>query len=181
MDIIKIDWQIFVLLIILMIAGIMFIYSASTNKIGDELHTRSFYLKQILWMFVSLFIMFIIIKAPYSLIEILIVPLYVITVFLLIFVLFAPAIKGSHRWLMLGNLRFQPSELAKLSTVLMTAKLLSRHYLNDRQILMRSFFAMLLPVFLILMEPDLGTAITLIISTFAILLVSDLPKLYLIL
>ena len=181
MDRKKFDWQIFILLLILMTVGIISIYSASTNKIGDEFHTRNFYLKQILWIILSLFLMFLIIKIPFSLIEILIIPLYTTTILLLILVLFAPAIKGSHRWLMLGSIRFQPSELAKLSTVLMTAKLLSKPYLNDKQILLRSFSAMFLPVILILMEPDLGTAITLVISIFAILLVSELPNFYLIL
>jgi len=181
MDTKKFDWQIFILLLLLMIVGVISIYSASTSKIGDEFSTGNFYLKQMLWISMAMILLYLLLEIPYSVIEILILPLYVFTVLLLISVLFAPAVKGSHRWLIIGSFRFQPSEPAKLATILMTAKWLAKPFLSDRQILLRSFGVLLLPFVLILMEPDLGTAVTLAVSVFAILLVSELPKFYLIL
>jgi len=110
-----------------------------------------------------------------------IIPVYIITIIFLILVLFLPEIKGSHRWIFLGPVNFQPSELAKLVTILFVAKLISKPYITEWQILLRSFAVVLLPVILILLEPDLGTALTLMISLFAMLLFSGLPVFFLIL
>ncbi|HHE38818.1 MAG TPA: rod shape-determining protein RodA, partial [Candidatus Cloacimonetes bacterium] len=170
MDIKKIDWIIFLLLILLMISGVIAIYSASTSKIGDEFLTRNFYLKQLIWVFISLLFLFVLLKLPMPVIDLMIIPVYIITVIFLILVLFLPEIKGSHRWISLGPVNFQPSELAKLVTILFVAKLISKPYITEWQILLRSFAVVLLPVILILLEPDMGTALTLMISLFAMLL-----------
>ena len=106
---------------------------------------------------------------------------YFITILLLIIVLFLPEIKGSHRWFSFGPVNFQPSELAKLFTILAISKLISKPFISDGQILLRSFSVTLIPVALILLEPDLGTALTFFAILFSILIVSDLPKFYLIL
>jgi len=92
-----------------------------------------------------------------------------------------PEINGSHRWIPLGFMNFQPSELAKLITILLIAKSISQPYITGTKIVIRSLTIALLPVALILIEPDLGTALTILISTFAILAVSDLPFVYLLL
>jgi len=181
MDIKKIDWIIFLLLILLMISGVIAIYSASTSKIGDEFLTWNFYLKQLIWVFISLLFLFVLLKLPMPVIDLMIIPVYIITIIFLILVLFLPEIKGSHRWIFLGPVNFQPSELAKLVTILFVAKLISKPYITEWQILLRSFAVVLLPVILILLEPDLGTALTLMISLFAMLLFSGLPVFFLIL
>ena len=181
MDIKKIDWFIFLLMLLLMISGVIAIFSASTNKIGDEFRTQNFYLKQLIWIFISLLFLFVLLKIPMPIIDFLIIPVYVITIAFLILVLFLPEVKGSHRWISLGTVNFQPSELAKLVTILFVAKLISKPYITEWQILLRSFAVVLLPVILILLEPDLGTALTLMISLFTMLLISGLPLFFLIL
>jgi len=80
-----------------------------------------------------------------------------------------------------GLINFQPSELAKLFTILLLSKFISKPFLSNGQILFRSFIITLIPVILILLEPDLGTALIFFVILFSILLVSDLPKFYLIL
>jgi len=173
------DWIIFSLLLCLIFYGVIAIYSASTTKIGDDFEVENFYLKQIFWIFISLLLLYLLIKTPYNLIEILIVPAYLLTIFLLILVLFLPEIKGSHRWIPVGFMNFQPSELAKIAVILMIAKVISKQHLSGFQILIRSISVLIVPVILILLEPDLGTALTLVISLLAILVVSDLPSYYL--
>jgi len=181
MDIKKIDWLIFLLLLLLMFSGVFAIYSASTSKIGEGFRTQNFYLKQLIWIFISLIFLFVLLKIPMPVIDFLIIPVYIITIIFLIIVLFLPEVKGSHRWISFGLANFQPSELAKLVTILFLSKLISKPYITEWQILLRSFAVVLLPVILILLEPDLGTALTLIISLFAMLLISGLPLLFLIL
>ncbi|MDO9578900.1 MAG: rod shape-determining protein RodA [Candidatus Cloacimonadales bacterium] len=174
------DWFIFILLLCLILFGVIAIYSASANKIGDDLEVENYYIKQIFWVFISLILLYLIFKTPYNLIEILVVPAYFLTIILLVLVLFLPEIKGAHRWIPLGLMNFQPSELAKLIVILMISKVISGQHLSGTQILTRSILVVILPVILILLEPDLGTALTLVLSLFAILVVSDLPSLYLI-
>ncbi len=177
----KFEWSIFSLLIILLIIGIVSIYSASSTKIGDDFLFTNYYVKQIIWIIISMIVFFLLLKAPNAAIEISIFPLYFFTLLLLVLVLFLPEIKGSHRWINLGSIHFQPSELAKLMTIMVISRLISKPFLSSGQILFRTFIVTLIPITLILLEPDLGTALTFFVILFSILLVSDLPKFYLIL
>ena len=177
----KFDWIIFSLLIILMTMGVIAIFSASTSKIGADFQTENFWFKQIIWILISLSALFIVLRLPLPIIDLLIIPGYVITVFLLVLVLFLPEIKGSHRWISFGSFSFQPSETAKLLAILLAAKLLAKPHLSDWQIILRTLSVTVLPVILIFAEPDLGMAVSLIIGIFTILLISDLPNFYLLL
>jgi len=168
-------------LILLMFIGIISIYTASSSRIGDDFLFANYYIKQFIWIIISMLILLILLKIPNVVVEISIFPIYFFTILLLILVLFLPEIKGSHRWMSLGPINFQPSELAKLFTILVLSKFISKPFLSDGQILFRSFIITLIPVILILLEPDLGTALIFFVILFSILLVSDLPKFYLIL
>ena len=177
----KFEWMIFGLLILLLVIGIISIYTASSTKIGDDFSFSNYYLKQFIWVIISMLILILLLKTPTAVIEISIFPIYIITILLLILVLFLPEIKGSHRWFSFGLISFQPSELAKLFTIMVISKLISKPFLSDGKILFRSFVVTLIPVVLILLEPDLGTALIFFVILFSILFVSDLPKFYLVL
>jgi len=89
----------------------------------------------------------------------------------------APAVNGAHRWFLLGPASFQPSELAKLALCLFAAVHLARRA-PPRTFgeLMRPL-GLLTAVFsgLILLEPDLGTTISLCLMMLAVLLVAGVP------
>ncbi|MCK4981230.1 MAG: FtsW/RodA/SpoVE family cell cycle protein, partial [Candidatus Delongbacteria bacterium] len=177
----KFEWMIFGLLILLLVIGIISIYTASSTMSGDDFLFANYYIKQFIWIIISIVVLFLLFKAPNAIVEISIFPIYIFTVLLLILVLFLPEINGSHRWISFGLVSFQPSELAKLFTIMVISKLISKPFLSDGKILFRSFVATLIPVALILLEPDLGTALIFFVILFSILFVSDLPKFYLIL
>ena len=177
----KFEWMIFGLLMLLLVIGIISIYTASSTMSGDDFLFANYYIKQFIWIIISIFVLFLLFKAPNAIVEISIFPIYIFTVLLLILVLFLPEINGSHRWISFGLVSFQPSELAKLFTIMVISKLISKPFLSDGKILFRSFVATLIPVALILLEPDLGTALIFFVILFSILFVSDLPKFYLIL
>ncbi len=177
----RFEWKIFGLLILLMFIGIISIYTASSTKIEGDFLFANYFIKQFIWIIISMFILSLLLKTPIAIIDISIIPIYIITMLLLILVLFLPEIKGSHRWISLNLINFQPSELAKLFTIMVISKLISKPFLSDGQILLRSFIVTLIPVALILLEPDLGTASIFFVILFSILIVSDLPKFYLIL
>lgn len=175
------DWSLFILLFLLLISGVIAIYSASTTKIGNEYHTQDFYIREIIWIILSIILMVAILAIPYSAIEFFIIPFYIFSIILLVVVLFMPEIKGSHRWINMGFSNLQPSELAKISTMLLLAKALSKPHLPDAQILLRTIPILLLPVALIMLEPDLGTSLVFWVILGAMLLFSDLPNYYLVL
>lgn len=171
----KYDYSVIILMLLLMVFGIIMIYSASTTKIGDLIERENYYVKQIVWVLIALFAMVLILQIPLPILEALILPAYLANLCLLLLVLFLPAIKGSHRWISLGFAGFQPSELAKLLTILLLAKTLNTAHLTSLQILKRAAAVTLLPLILILIEPDLGTAMTLFACVIVILAFSDLP------
>ncbi len=177
----KFDWVTLLLLLMLLTCGIIAIYSASTTQIGNDFQTENYYIKQIIWIIITFIITFLIIRTPYSIIEIMIAPAYIISIILLIIVLFMPEIKGSQRWIPLGLFNFQPSELAKLTTILFVTKLISKPHITNWQIILRSFLFFLIPIILIFFEPDLGTSLSFIVSLFVILAISDLSAFYIIL
>lgn len=175
------DWIIFILLLTLMISGIFFIYSASSTKIGQSFETKNYYIKQIVWILLSIILLWIVQRVPYAAIDFLIISTYIFTLFLLVLVLFLPEIKGSHRWISLGFMNFQPSELAKVSIVLLVSKLISKPFISDKKIIGNTLMITLLPIALIVLQPDLGTALIILISILTILAVSDFSFFYLVL
>jgi len=91
--------------------------------------------------------------------------LYVITFIALVAVLFlGQEVRGTHAWFDIGPVRFQPSELAKIALVVALAKYFSDHRTELYQFkhFVVSFLYVLVPVGLILLEPDLGTAVILV-------------------
>jgi len=88
--------------------------------------------------------------------------LFGVNLLLLVIVLMLPPISGSRRWIKLGPMRFQPSELAKLTTIMALSWYL-RYRENFRRLpgLIPPFLVALVPAVLILKEPDLGTTLLL--------------------
>jgi rod shape determining protein RodA len=174
------DWWLLTSLLILMIFSVVAVYSASTIKIGDEYHTNNNYLKQILWVVLSLFCIALILMTPYQVIDVLIIPAYVISILSLLIVFSMPQIKGATRWIVLGPLQLQPSEFAKVTTILILSKSLAKPHLTEFQILVRTILLGIPPIVLIAMQPDLGTTIVFWALITAILVFSDLPKFYIV-
>ncbi|MFQ3667122.1 MAG: rod shape-determining protein RodA [Sphingomonadaceae bacterium] len=84
---------------------------------------------------------------------------------------------GSQRWLELGFLRLQPSELMKIALVLALARVyqyLPLRYIGRAQGLMLPLLLVLLPVGLVLLQPDLGTSVTLILGGATIMFLAGL-------
>ncbi len=174
----KFDWVIFVLMIFLIILGDFMIFSASTIKTGENYTSKDFYLKQILWIVLSLIFFIVIFFTPYPIIETLILPMYILSILLLIIVLFSHPINGSRRWIPLKIFNLQASDFAKLMTILLLAKLISQKYISKVKILLYAFLVGMPPVILILAEPDLGTALTFGFVILIMLAGSELPLIY---
>ena len=142
--------------------GLLFIHTTGIQS-GKE----SFFIKQIYWIsagFVGWFISSIIDYRKLW-IKVSSVIFYIASIILLIIVLkFGIKVFGSTRWLSIGGFRLQPSEFAKPALALLLATLCSASWFNIKKIhhLLFSFVFLALPFFLILIEPDLGSACILV-------------------
>jgi len=88
---------------------------------------------------------------------------------------FGVSVSGAQRWLSLGIFSFQPSEVAKLSTILTLALVLDRKIISKVNDLVLPFFIVIIPWLLIFFQPDLGTSLVLIVLTFVMLYWSQMP------
>lgn len=127
--------------------------------------------RQLIFIGLSNILIFIFLLSDPRIYEILAIPVYGIAIiFLICVLLFGAEVGGSKSWLDIASFRFQPSELAKLGTILIVAKLLSKRNVNlsvwkDRWI---PFGAILLPILLIGLQPDAGSAIVFLGLTFVL-------------
>lgn len=128
---------------------------------GDELAgSGRFAARQALWMILAIPAMFAATLVSYRRLKRWSAPLYAVCLLLLVAVYFCPPRNSAHRWIPLGVVDLQPSEIAKLASVLTLAHYL-RHRRNYRRLtgLLVPFLITTLPVVLILREPDLGTSL----------------------
>lgn len=157
------DYVVLICVLILVTVGVIGIYSAgyNTNVNKDE------YIKQIIWFSLSFVMMIVIWLIDYNIFDIGGYILYAINLVLLAVVLFMPSIMGASSWFNFGGFLYQPSELMKIGYIICSAKFISlyKNGLNKaskkRNIIYISILALLfiLPVGLILMQPDFGTAV----------------------
>ncbi len=166
----KYDWVSAFIFNALVFIGIVSIYSA-TFKEGHYNLLQTFYGKQILWLIFSYILVIMISFVPVKTIKNNASLLYLIGLFLLILVLiFGANINGNKSWFRLGGFSIQPAEFVKLFTILGLAKLLTEpdFKIKNFKNLLQASLLILVPVILILLQPDLGSAI-IFLSLFLVL------------
>jgi rod shape determining protein RodA len=177
----KFDFTLAVLLLLLILAGIIAIYTASTSKIGEHVTVKDYWWRQLLFAFVLTGALYLLLRLPMPVFDLIIAPLYGINLLFLVFVLFTPAINGSHRWFSFLGFSYQPSESAKLLTILLAARILSKEHLSELKQLIYGFLVVVAPILLILIEPDFGTTLTFWFSLMAMYVAAGVPVFYLLL
>ena len=176
-DLSLMDRILFLCASMLAIWGVCCIYSAAAGASGRGL---DFAFRQSAWLIFSLFSMiFIMFVGHHKLLEGA-YPLFGLALLLLLLTdLLAPKVNGAQSWLGFGGIRFQPSEFAKISIILVLSKFLSRYPPTN----LKTFFAALavisLPVFLVLIQPDAGSALVYLVISFIMLLAAGTPLKYL--
>lgn len=154
------DWVLLTTTIAISIMGFVAIYSASYSY-GTE---TPYFRRQLLWFFIGLAVMFAMTIVDYRIMERFAPLFHILLIGLLILVLiYGTGSSGSRvqRWLKIGPIFFQPSEFVKFSLILYLA-----HYFSDskrigdlgfKEIIWPAIVT-LVPFFLIIQQPDLGTA-----------------------
>jgi len=173
----RIDWLLILATLLLMTIGMMSLYSEGITHDGG-----AGFRKQLLNTFIGLIPFSIFAFTPPQIWNRCVNLVYAFNVVMLGAVLvFGKHINGAERWIQVGPIQFQPSEIAKVLTVITLASFYARR--QDSIHKLSTFGLGLLhvsvPLLLILLQPHLGAALVLMVSWFAISLVVGVPSKYL--
>lgn len=159
-----INWALLGLAVVLFLCGVLNLYSASGFRLEDGMSVAPFYRKQLLWGLLGMLGMVTFMVIDYRHLKTIAWPLFWITVALLVSIFFAgKTIYGARRWLDLGFMNFQPSELAKISVLIVGARILSRE--REKLDFLRLGYVLgvgLIPAGLVIRQPDLGSGLSIL-------------------
>ena len=162
-------------MLVLLVTGVFFVYGIGqqVGGIGAEVFWR----RQIQWALIGLGLWLAASLLDYRKYGILFAAFWPVSVLVLLFVLkFGVGRFGARRWLSLFGMSIQPSEIAKICTIIFIAWLLSRKDVDINKF--KWFFAaaavLLLPVFLIFRQPNLSTALTVAFCGMAVIFAARL-------
>ena len=174
------DWSVVICVLILITIGCIELFSVTGSSDYADLK------KQLLWFAISIPIVCAIVSIDYNTIAKLSKILYVVMLALLIGVLFTKPINGATSWYIIGSVSFQPSEFAKICVILSLSLIITniqkdgRNQINRPLQLIKCLLVVGIPVVLIVLQPDYGTAIAFCLATALILIVAGLDKKYII-
>ncbi len=172
------DWYLIINGVALLAIGMMNLVSA-TRSFDSGPYTLL--IKQMVALFIGIVFLTVIISYDYRIVAGYARYFYIGTLFLIVFVLVVGTIAGgAKRWLTIAGIAFQPSELMKPVMVLLLANMLHQRKkenapLGFRDILLPLVY-ILIPCLLILKQPDLGTAVVILVTCFSILWFVGLTK-----
>ena len=176
----NIEWGILVCTILLILIGLIALFSATQNSGYEELK------KQIIWLCISIPIFIVILFIDYEIVAKAAPVFYGIMLVLLVVVLFTQPINGAKSWFIIGPLSFQPSEFAKIFVILTFALVVTKIQDKGKREISRptklilSLLVVAVPVLLIALQPDFGTAIAFLVATVMMLFVAGIDKKYII-
>ena len=161
----NLPWGMVFLVFTISLIGIAAVYSATYTSRGPS----SLFTKQLVWVSIGLIVMFLALIPDYHTVGRYAYVLYALSLVLLFLVMvMGKTGMGAQRWLAIGPFAFQPSELAKLSLTLALARYFAEdpkqgnYELKDLAIPM---VMVMVPLMLVLKQPDLGTALMLLFTS----------------
>ena len=157
------DWVLFGLTLVLGGIGILTLYSAATANVYIAGVKGPVYLKQSYWLAVGTGVMILLALFSYRWLNRFALSIYGLSIGLLVAVLFVgKEVSGSQRWLALGPVSFQPSEVMKISLAIILARYFSESVSEEGfslRELWKPLIWTLIPFALIVKQPDLGTSL----------------------
>ncbi len=175
------DWLLIICWVLLFSAGLVAIYSATLGPVSQFLpsYIKGNFLNQIIWIAVSLIALAAIQFTNPRTFQQISYALYVICIILAIAtVIWGTEAGGARRWLVIGGLRFQISEMLKLATILAVANYLTSRRDISAEHIGSALFAvvlMIIPAVIIILQNDTGTALVLLALIPVMLFWSGLP------
>jgi rod shape determining protein RodA len=170
----NLPWGMIGLIFVIALIGLSAVYSATYTAKGPS----HLYYKQLLWVSIGVIIMFLALIPDYHTVGRYAYVLYAASLLLLLLVMVMGRTgMGAQRWLAIGPFAFQPSELAKLSLTLALARYFAEdpkrggYGLRDLTI---PGVMVLIPLVFVLKQPDLGTALLLLLTSALIVMIAGL-------
>lgn len=160
----SLDWPVIVIYLIMVLAGVVSIYSASYDFDHASLFSfEEFSGKQIRWILMAFGLALALLLIETRLYETYAYPVYILMVILLaVTPIFAPDIKGSRSWLVMGPMSLQPAEFAQVATSLALARLFASYNftLNSGALnYVKACAIILVPFVLIILQKETGSAL----------------------
>jgi len=178
------DKWLFAVTLILVLSGIVMVFSASAVLANEKFHNPSYFLtRQAIWAMLGIIGMVCLMHVDYHHLQkpVLVFGGLFLCIVLLCAVFFLDKSHNTHRWFRLGFFSFQPSELCKISIAIFFAFFLEKRLgeINDfRHTLLPCLVVLALFVGLIVIEPDLGTAVCVGAVAFILLFAAGLQYRY---
>lgn len=177
----SIDIVLLIAVIIISIFGVMMIYSSSNIWAEYKFNDSFKYLKlQSIFLIIGIILMIIISKIPYSYYKDK-ANVILLVCFLLLILVIIPGIgkvrNGSRSWFGIGGFGIQPSEFMKLGLIIFVSKYLSNNEKNIKNIkngILPIIFITLLSFALIMLQPDFGTGVIIVMSIIGLLFISGI-------
>ena len=176
----RLDKGIIIYTLILLIIGLVALYSATNGTDHQE------FKKQIIWILIGIPVFLFFVFVDYRIISRFSPILYGTSIVLLGFVLLTGKINGASSWFNIGGFSLQPGEFAKIMVVLFLANTMSNtvntkgKQINQPLVLLKLVAIVLFPVVLIALEPDFGTAMAYAFALVFMLYVAGIDKRYII-
>ena len=178
-NILEIDYFLLLPVIILMVLGVLFIYSSGITSAGVQVSNE--YYKQIIWASVGLVTAVLLSLINYRRLYNLSIYIYLLSLLPLVYtLLFGHDIYNTSRWLRIGSYGIQMSEFVKISVIIMLARFLAD---TDRNKESFSRFIVcciitFIPMGIVLLQPDLGTALVYIMILITMIFMAGVPMRY---
>jgi len=169
------DYLLFLTALGLVAIGVVMIYSASAILALQKFGSTTFFVKkQAIWGIITLLVILALTRVDYHHLEKISPFLLLGSFLLLVAVLFVPATRGASRWIRLGPLTFQPSELFRFSLIFFMAFSLSKRKERIKElkfVLLPYFLILIIALVLIMKQPHLGAVLLISTVVFAMLFV----------
>lgn len=172
------DWGLLLLVLLIGAVGVIVLYSAAASEFDSIQNTL--FTKQIVWLVIGMVLALVSLFFNYKSLDGWAMAIYCFNIALLIGVIFwGREAGGSRRWLPMGPVAVQPSELMKITITIILARYYARHASLEGLTLRTLFIPMVLtlvPFALIVAQPDLGTAMLLVLIAASITVFVKIEK-----
>ena len=173
----NVRWGLLLVALMLSVVGTATVHSASAEM------PVGYLTRQLAWVGAGALLFLVLFSIDYQRLALLALPLYAVSLALLVLVMFVGQVRGGARsWFGVAGFGIQPSELAKIGTAVLLARYLAGlegEYLRLREIAIASVIV-LVPMGLLVLQPDLGGALMYLPMLGAMLLVAGIKKRYLV-
>jgi rod shape determining protein RodA len=174
----KIDFTMIVIVAMLCVYGVIAVYSATRTNTANNGDPYFYLRKEIIAIFIGIIGLVAVSVFDYNKWKRFVLPLYLLNIAILLYVLINGSIhKGAQSWIELGTFQIQPSEFSKLILIVTLASFFAGRtgYLDSIWDLAMTLLHLSIPIVLVLLQPDLGTALCYVAILLGMMMVAGFP------